>query len=162
MSDERVAAAYRKYGGIIYARCKKILGDEAEAEDATQESFLRLHRHLARLDDPQEAIRWIYRVATNYCFSELRSRRHRPIPVERVPDIAIEHRAEDSMMDRDLVRGLLARVPEKVRTAAWLHFAEGFGQDEVAQILGLSRRTIASRILHFKRSTQRAAGEHLK
>ena len=65
-----------------------MLEDAAEAEDATHETFLRLHRQLARLPDSRQAVFWIYRVATNYCLNELRNRKRRAAPADAVPEPA--------------------------------------------------------------------------
>lgn len=60
MSSERVTELYRRYGPTIYWRCLRLLGDAGAAEDATQETFVRVHRHLARAPDDNEAIAWIW------------------------------------------------------------------------------------------------------
>src|SRR5262245_5915597 len=86
MSDE-LSRLYKMYGPFIYARCCKLLGDPAAAEDATQETFLRVERHLAKVPPrSNEALAWIYRVATNYCLNELRNRKRRPEPREDLPE----------------------------------------------------------------------------
>src|SRR5947209_11113632 len=66
MTGQRLAALYREYGPVIYWRCAKLLRDEVAAEDATQETFLRVCRHLDAAPDTDEALRWIWRIATNY------------------------------------------------------------------------------------------------
>jgi len=63
---DRLTYLYRTYGPAIYARCRLLLADPSAAEDATQETFLRVHRHLDRVPSAREGLYWIYRVATNY------------------------------------------------------------------------------------------------
>jgi RNA polymerase sigma-70 factor (ECF subfamily) len=63
MTGQRLAALYREYGPVIYWRCAKLLRDEVAAEDATQETFLRVCRHLDAAPDTDEAQRWIWRIA---------------------------------------------------------------------------------------------------
>lgn len=156
VTAETLASLYRRYGAIIHARCLQLLRDEAEAEDATQETFLRLHRHLHRLTDDQDILRWIYRVATNYCFNELRNRKRRPAPVAALPERAAGGASSDQRIaDRQLVLQLLERMPEKVKTAAWLYHADGFEQEEVATILGVSLRTVATRLALFSEKVQK-------
>ena len=79
MNDDRLTALYRSYGPAIYWRCLRLLRDRAAAEDATQETFMRVLRHLDRAPDADEAIRWIWRIATNYCLNELRNSKRRAI-----------------------------------------------------------------------------------
>jgi RNA polymerase sigma-70 factor (ECF subfamily) len=140
---------------VVYARCQQLLRDEAEAEDATQETFLRVHRHLARVADGDDALRWIYRVATNYCLNEIRNRKRRPAPVEALPERAVALAGEERIADRDLLSRLMERMPAKVRPAAWLYHVDGFEQEEVARILGVSRRTVASRLATFGAKTRK-------
>jgi RNA polymerase sigma-70 factor, ECF subfamily len=148
MTDDRLTALYRTYGPIIYARCRRMLGDGALAEDATQETFMRVYRHLDRVPDADEALAWIYRIATNYCLNEIRGRNRRPEPTAEVADVAVGD-ARTALADRDLVARVIDRCPEKLRVVAWLHHVDGLEQGEVATILGISRRTVVNRLDEF-------------
>lgn len=147
MTEDRLTALYRAYGPVIYARCRRLLGDGAAAEDATQETFLRVHRHLA-VADSREALSWIYRIATNYCLNEIRNRKHRPELHEHLPEVAGED-LERILADRDLAARIVERAPEKLRVAAWLHHVDGLDQGEVARVLDISRRTVVNRLAEF-------------
>jgi RNA polymerase sigma-70 factor (ECF subfamily) len=148
MDDRRLSELYRQYGGLIYARCRRFLRDDAAAEDATQETFLRAAVHLDRATGPGEAMAWIHRVATNYCLNELRDRRRRAEPRAELPELAAE-RVDEALADRDLAARLVARAPEKLRVVAWLHHVDGIEQGEVARLLGISRRTVVTRLQTF-------------
>jgi RNA polymerase sigma-70 factor, ECF subfamily len=152
VNDDQLAHLYRTYAPVIYARCRRILKDERAAEDATQETFVRVHRHLAKAPDPQHALRWIYRIATNYCLNELRDRVARPTPVDDVEERlgGEEGGVLDGMIDRDLVVRLLARVPAETGEIAWLHHVDGLDQSEVGELLGISRRTVVNRLANLK------------
>jgi len=155
MSDDRFTSLYRTYGPIIYARCIRLLADASAAEDATQETFVRVHRHLEKA--PPEALGWIYRIATNYCLNELRDRKHRPEPTGELPELAIDDLGR-VLGDRDLVARIVKRSPEKVRVVAWLHHVDGLDQAEVAQTLGISRRTVVNHLAEFARNARKYAG----
>jgi RNA polymerase sigma-70 factor (ECF subfamily) len=154
--DQRLVELYRSYGGAIYARCRRILGDHPTAQDATQETFLRVHRHIDRLPDPKDVLRWIYRIATNYCLNEIRGRKLRPCPVEQLPDPPPPAPPDDPIADRQQVQRLVHQVPEKLRTVAWLYHVDGLEQAEVAKILGVSRRTVVNRLAEFQERARRA------
>jgi RNA polymerase sigma-70 factor (ECF subfamily) len=150
LADDDLTRLYRTYGPLIYARCRSLLDDDAEAEDAAQETFVRAHSHLARLPPGREALYWLHRVATNYCLNELRRRRRRPRPVAEVPEPTPLAAAEDGRLgDRDLAHRLIARASGKVRPAAWLYHVDGLEQEEVASVLGVSRRTVAAHLATF-------------
>src|SRR5258705_12700761 len=65
-STGRVSRLYRKFGPAIYSRCRRLLKDDALAEDATQEVFVRVMRHIDSAPDDSAAPAWIYRISTNY------------------------------------------------------------------------------------------------
>lgn len=156
MRPERLTELYRSYGPAIYARCRLLLVDEGAAEDATQETFLRVWRHLDRVPDAREALFWIYRVATNYCLNEIRDRRTRDVPCEEVWQVAEDSpAAEARLVDRDLARHLIAHARDELRVVAWLYHVDGFEQDEVARVVGISRRTVVNRLAGFRDSAQR-------
>ena len=150
VAGQRLVELYRTHGGAIYARCRRILGDHATAQDATQETFLRVHRHIDRAPDAQSVLRWIYRIATNYCLNEIRGRKLRAAPVDQLPDAPAPAAPDDPIADRQLVQRLIHQVPEKLRTVAWLYHVDGLEQAEVAAVLGISRRTVVNRLADFQ------------
>lgn len=156
MTEDQLTTLYRRYGAVIYARCTKLLGDRVAAEDATQETFMRVHRHLHRAPHSHEALTWIYRIATNYCLNEIRDRRLRPRGVDELPELS-DNSLEMILADRDLVAHIVRRSPEKVRAAAWLHHVDGLDQGEVARILGSSRRTVVNRLAEFVKNARKFA-----
>jgi len=147
-SDSRLEGFFRRYGPIIYHRCRTLLGDPAAAQDATQETFLRVHRHLDRIPTEQ-ALAYIYRIATNYCLNERRDQKRRPEPMAEPPEIASAN-LEDCVADRQLAVRLIAGVPAHLRAPAFLHFVDGLDQGEVARLLKCSRRTVVSRLTQFR------------
>lgn len=159
MAGDRLTELYRAYGPVIYARCRRLLGDSAAAEDATQETFMRVHRHLDKADS-REALAWIYRIATNYCLNEIRNRKRRPEPHDDVPDV-VALGVDEALADRDLAARIVERAPEKLRVVAWLYHVDGLEQVEVARVLDISRRTVVNRLAEFadnaKKFAQRGA-----
>ena len=160
MSDEdRLTVLFQRFGPLIFARCRRMLGDGASAEDATQETFLRVHRHLDKA--PDEALAWIYRIATNYCLNELRDRGRRAEPrdADELPEApeGMDGDLESVLADRDLADRVVRRAAPKLRAVAWLHHVDGLGQDEVARVLGISRRTVVHRLGEFRRNALKFA-----
>ena len=134
-----------------------MLADTGTAEDATQETFIRVFRHIEKAPDEAEALGWIYRIATNYCLNEIRNRGKRPVPKEQLEEWAQSTAPElaGTMVDVDFARKLLAQVPSKLADVAWLHHVDGFRQGEVATILGISRRTVINRLQAFQKSANK-------
>ncbi len=145
--EGRMASMYRLYGSTIYARCRRILGDEQAAEDAAQEAFVRVYRHLEKVPDSEHALLWIYRVATNYCLNQIRDvRRRKSILDGRCSEVGDAF--EIAGLD---MREWMVRIPEKLRCVAWLYHVDGMNQQEVADTLGISRRTVVNRLADFNR-----------
>ena len=153
---DRLTELYRTYGPYIHARCCRLLGDRAAAEDATQETFMRVHRHLDRAPDGREALAWIYRIATNYCLNEIRDRKLRPEPADALPEPRAES-LERVLANRELAERIVRRSPEKLRVVAWLHHVDGLDQGEVARVLDISRRTVVNRIAEFAEHARKYA-----
>jgi RNA polymerase sigma-70 factor (ECF subfamily) len=138
---------YRLYGSTIYARCRRILRDEQAAEDAAQEAFVRVYRHLEKVPDSEQALQWIYRVATNYCLNQIRDKRRR----QSITDGRCRE-ARDGVEIAGLdMREWMVRIPEKLCSVAWLYHVDGMNQQEVAEALGISRRTVVNRLADFNR-----------
>jgi RNA polymerase sigma-70 factor (ECF subfamily) len=151
MAEDRFTQLYMRYGPTIYGRCRRLLNDPAAAEDAAQETFLRVYRHLESAPSSDEALRWIYRIATNYCLNELRDRKRDAEPIADFSHVADSGDDEDRMADRDLARRLSSRAPAPISVASWLYHVDGLDQAEVALVLGVSRRTVVNHLAAFKR-----------
>ena len=70
----------RKHQSRIYAVCRRIAGNDADALDATQEALIAVVKGLPRFDGRSKFSTWIYRIATNACIDELRRRQRQPTP----------------------------------------------------------------------------------
>jgi RNA polymerase sigma-70 factor (ECF subfamily) len=145
---QRVEVLYKKYGAVIYARCRWFLKDDALAQDATQDIFVRVMGHLDSAPNDETAIWWIYRITANRCFTMLRARNSHAQPVAVLPDVAGDH-PEAELVDRELALRLMQHAPEKLRAAAVLYYLEGVEQSRIAAILGVSKRTVINRLNDF-------------
>jgi len=156
MTHDRLTSLFKTYGPSIYIRCRSILGDEAEAHDATQETFIRVYRHLDEVPGDREALYWIYRVATNYCLNEIRNRKNRPfVEGKATEDVPSALDLERRIVDRDLAARIISAAHPKVKPVAWLYHIDGLEQEEVATVLDLSRRTVATRLAAFIATAQK-------
>jgi RNA polymerase sigma-70 factor (ECF subfamily) len=167
-SHARFDELYVRFGPAIYARCRHMLNDRGAAEDITQETFLLAHRDLAKLRSDREALAWLYRTATNRCLNEIRNGRHRAaapkateesIGVIEASDGGRARALDEGLLDRDLVARLAARLPEDLITAAWLYHVDGHDQAEIAEICGVSRRTVIARLERFASQARALLGE---
>jgi RNA polymerase sigma-70 factor, ECF subfamily len=158
MSPDRFNALYESYGPAIFARCCRLLDDRSAAEDAAQEIFLRVHRHIRSAPANHEALRWMFRITTNYCLNMLRDRKLRPAPTDDFSHVVGVACPEERIADRDLGRRLAMRAPAHLRAVAWLYHVEGLAQQEIAEELGISRRTVVNYLGAFADYAERFPG----
>ncbi|MBI1851011.1 MAG: sigma-70 family RNA polymerase sigma factor [Planctomycetes bacterium] len=133
----------------IFNLAYRMLGNEADAADATQEIFLAVVLNLNRWDRRRPFKPWIYRVAFNALFNFRRSSRRRMQHENRAPmkedPVDVNDRAERVEME-SAIHAQLAKLPESSRALVVLHFFQGLSQTEVAESLSLPRTTVQSRI----------------
>ena len=128
----------------------RLLGNMEDAQDAAQETFLRLYKSLNRLPDVLEMKSWLYRVTVNICNDVHRQRGRRkteplsgPEPVSGHPD---PEKAWSEVERGRLVEMALRTLPEKERAAVVLRDVQGLSTREVAGILGTAEVTVRSQI----------------
>jgi len=144
---QTTSSLYRRYGPAIYARCRRLLRDDSLAEDATQEVFVRVLKHIEKAG-PDDALKWIYRLSTNWCLNALRDRARQAQPVAQVPDVAGPS-PEPDWNDKATSLTLVLRAPEKLRPFALLHYVDGLEHQQIADTLSVSRRTVINRLNEF-------------
>jgi RNA polymerase sigma-70 factor (ECF subfamily) len=144
----------------VLALAWRILGDRHLAEDAAQETYLRVFRSLNtfRLGDPFEA--WMVRIAVNVCHDLARKRGPLPVPVESLEFLegdAAPMGAEEAVLlqqRRALVQRALRSLPQAERSALVLRDLEGFSTEEVAHMLGVRPVTIRSQVSSARAKVQ--------
>jgi|GEM_PF-1305204 len=158
-SEAALAALYAKYAPAIHAHCRRFLQSPAAARDATQEAFVRVLAHGVVLPREQEALRYLYRVATNVCLNLLREHnvhtRAAPALAAHAPHTGS---AESGLADRQFVEIVFERCGEGGAQVAIMHYLDGMSQVEIAEVLGITRRTVFNRL----RKLARVAGDLLR
>jgi RNA polymerase sigma-70 factor (ECF subfamily) len=136
----------RRHYDRIFAVCRRLAGNEADALDATQEALLAIVRGLGSYDGSARFSTWAYRVATNACLDELRRRNRRPLPglpEERTPPAP---GVDDAIAAKVTIERGLADLPLEFRTAVVLRDLCGLDYAEIGEILGVPPGTVRSRI----------------
>ncbi len=125
-----------------------LLRDEQAALDAMQEVFIRAIRAGSEFRSESSPMTWLYRITTNYCLNSIRdnARRGELLRVKAVPSEEEPLSAED----RQAVMQLLSRVPADVGAVAIHYFIDEMKQEEVAEVLGVSRRFVRDRLDEFR------------
>ena len=135
-----------------------IVGNEADARDAVQESCLRAWRELRRLRDADRFEAWLWRITINACRSGVRGRRQASVHEVAVTGLSPESEPPDpgrpladDVTVRDAIRRAFRRLDPEKRTILVLHHVEGRSVTELADLLGIAEGTAKSR-LHTARA----------
>jgi RNA polymerase sigma-70 factor, ECF subfamily len=161
--DALLTTVYHEYSGPIHTYASRLLGSSEDADDITQEVFIRAHGHLGELRDPARLKSWLYRIATNLCMDQLRrrsrTRRIFGIAVPLGPDSDENDHSPtrevanpgstapiDQVAERDHIAGALRQMPPKYAVCLMLHSAQGLSYREIADILDISPGAAAVRL----------------
>ena len=141
-------AIVRHYAGAIYRHLYRMVLNREEAEDLTQEAFLRAYRHLGRLDAVVSLRAWLYTIATRVGLNALRSRGRRgggrtfsyEVHVKQAGDLEAPQSGDPvkRLHLQDELGPALAALPPRSALLVQLHYTEGFTIREAAALLGMS------------------------
>lgn len=147
---EEIVAAHQ---GRIATLCRYMLGDATEAEDATQDVFVKAFKALKTFRPEASVSTWLYRIAVNTCID----RRRRPIfrwfsfseddeVVRAASDAPSPERLVESRQTSEQIQHALTRLSPKLRAAIILKEIEGLPYEQIAETLEISLGTVKSRI----------------
>jgi len=153
MAGDRAAmdALLRSHHDRVYAVCRRITGNDADAADATQEALIAIVRSLGRFDGRSAFSTWVYRIATNASLDELRRRKRRPMVIvddpvsHELPDHDSGDRI-DGLGDRMAIDTALRLVPEDFRVPLVMRDVCDLDYAEIAKTLDIPVGTVKSRI----------------
>jgi RNA polymerase sigma-70 factor (ECF subfamily) len=158
MNKAAFDALYREHYRRIYGLCRRMLGQAADAEDATQEVFMRGYRSFGRYRPEDPFGPWIGAIASNYCIDVLRGkRRSNDIFREDVEtaDAAdpLENGAGPLIQaeDEDAVNPAVEALPEQYRLPIVLAYYSESSYDEIAETLGITRNHVGVLLLRGKK-----------
>jgi RNA polymerase sigma-70 factor (ECF subfamily) len=149
---EAYETLYRKHVGRIHALCLRMARDRSEADDLTQETFIRVWERLGSFRGESGFSTWLHRVAVNVVVSELRSRgrwRER-FTAQDAEQVGVAQPAFSAGGDLDLERAIAALSPQ-ARLVFLLHDVEGWKHGEIAERTGLAVGTSKA---HLHRARQ--------
>jgi RNA polymerase sigma-70 factor (ECF subfamily) len=142
-----------RYEGKIFRLCCALLRDPAQAEDAAQESLLRLWKALDAYDGRASLSSWIYAITRNRCLTALQRRR----ALESLSDSEVEAEVgqlvsgtQDTDERGALLRELVDLLPERLRRTLLLYYFEERSTSEVALMLGCPEGTVKTHLFRAR------------
>jgi len=147
----------RRYNRRLFRVARSVLRDDADAEDALQETYLAAYRSIGSFRGDSSLATWLSKLVLNHCIARRRRelRRDNIVPIvaqETFDDTGDDSEAPDRALVRTQLRSLLERkvdeLPEQFRTVFVMRAIEELSVEETAQLLAIPEATVRSR--HFR------------
>lgn len=149
----------RRYERKVYNIAYRLLGNEEDATEALQDTFLRAYRFIRRFKFKSSFYTWLYRIATNVSLTKLR-RRKKPTtvsldePVKNTDDLMFDipdpHTTPEEAFAkkrlRERLQAAIEKLPADFRAVVVLRDLEGLSNEEVSKVLGLSVPAVKARL----------------
>ena len=141
-------ALYARHVDRVFALCLRMTADERQAEELTQDVFVKAWRRIGTFRRESAFSTWLHRVTVNTVLDHRKRRGRRPAQLSMVPDEAY---GPDPAGDSDPTARLkleraIASLPDRARTAIVLHGIEGYSYEEVAELMDVAIGTVKSHI----------------
>ena len=172
--DAAFNALVRKHQKGIHALAWRKVGDFHIAEEIVQDTFLQVYKNLAQLKNPNQFSGWMYVIASRLCLKWLQKHKNKSViqsledtPVEDIEESSYTHYVSEQRLTEsterrhELVKKLLAKLPESERTVVTLHFLGEMTAKEIGKLLGVSVNTIKSRLRRGRKRLQEQQEELL-
>ena len=171
VGEESFEATFTRYYPLVYQLAYRCVGQSDEAEDITQEVFLRFYRTPPHACNEAERRAWLCRVATNLGLNSLRTRQRRSSREERVGELTLRSASEDEarqdpeqqiLADEQaaFVRAILAEMPERQQTYLLLR-SIGLSYAEIAQATGVATASVGALLARAEREFRRRYHERV-
>jgi RNA polymerase sigma-70 factor, ECF subfamily len=131
---------YRRFGDKMKSIAWNHLGNRSDAEDAVQETFLKIHRAAKTYSGEASFSTWAFRILVNTCYDVLRKRKRRidEAPIDDLPESSARTAPNVDDAKRITLNKLLNELPEQRRSVFTLFEIEGLSHAEIGEILGIS------------------------
>lgn len=147
--------AVTAYQDTVYRVALHALGDPQDADDAVQEVFLRLFRREEAFDGEEHLRRWLLRVAVNVCHDMRKSAWwRRRAPLNEAAELPVFDRPEEGALYETVMA-----LPEKYRVVLDLFYYEELSTGEIAEMLGLTRTAVTTRLSRARALLKERLGE---
>jgi RNA polymerase sigma-70 factor (ECF subfamily) len=158
--QEAFALLFDVHGDKVYSIALRYAGDEAAAMDIAQDTFLKLLSHIGQFRADAKFDTWLYRVVVNSCLEhQRRKRRLRPVLDGLLDAVCAVH---DTVLHqllrqerREAVQDVVRQLPPEQRIVVILRYMEELSYEHIADIVGCSTGTVASRLSRAHRVLER-------
>ncbi|APR79000.1 RNA polymerase sigma-54 factor RpoN [Minicystis rosea] len=149
LGRRNIEQVYRAHGHSVLRRAVRVLGNEADAREAVQEVFASLIERPDQFQGQSSITTWLYSATTHLCLNKLRDGKTR-LRILKERTAPTEEAAQPAAEASALVRDLLAKLPEDLATAAVYYYLDEMTHEEIAAVMGCSRRHVGNLLDRLK------------
>ncbi len=154
--DDAFGEIVERYQKPVYNLCYRLLGNHGDAEDASQEAFMKAYRGLKKYDPQRPFMSWMLAIAYNQCMDQLRRRRITWVGLEALFDRSDQQSPSaettvDASGEAERVQEALSALGTKDRAAVVLRYWYDYSYDEIAEMLSLTNSAVKSRLHRARR-----------
>lgn len=157
--QEAFAEILYTFQDAVYNLCYRMLGERTEAEDATQEAFLKAYNNLTRYDHDRSFKTWILSIASNHCIDRLRKRRMQFVSIDEPMPATLSLASDDpgperatEMNERSAaIQALLDELDPDYRLAVVFRYWYDYSYAEIAEAMETTESAIKSRLFRARR-----------
>jgi RNA polymerase sigma-70 factor, ECF subfamily len=141
---EEFRTIFAQYQDKVFRLACTMLGNEAQAEDAAQETFVRVWKGLGKFRGESSISTWVFTIARRTCLDALKARRS---------SVSLEHVVERPRLEREGldVEALLEELPERAREAVVLFYLEDRSYEEVARTMDVPMGTVKTLLFRARK-----------
>lgn len=138
-----------KYLKMVYRISFHYFGNREDAEDVSQDVFLKLYSHNTKFESEEELKAWLIRVTTNTCHSYFRNpfrKRKTEIDEKEIENIVGSSSSEQEIINRKVVMDAVMSLPERYRIVVYLYYYEEYSICQISNTLNIKETTIQTRL----------------
>ena len=138
-----------KYLKMVYRISFHYFGNREDAEDVSQDVFLKLYSHNTKFESEEELKAWLIRVTTNTCHSYFRNpfrKRKTEIDEKEIENIVGSSSSEQEIINRKVVMDAVMSLPERYRIVVDLYYYEEYSICQISNTLNIKETTIQTRL----------------
>ena len=139
-----------RYKKLVFNTAYRMLGNYEEAEDASQEAFVRMYKSLNRYDPNYKFSTWAVRITTNYCLDMIRKRKAETYPLDEQYDLKDEGMTPEEqyiiLEKQQMVQRAIDSLPDKYKELIILFHNRGLSYSEIMEVTGESLTIVKNRL----------------
>lgn len=143
--ERKLEQIYADHVAMVYNLCYRMFANRADAQDATQDVFVKVYKNLHKFAGRSKLSTWIYRITMNHCIDRMRRKKLKTVELQEW--VASPKRDHDARIELEKA---VASLPASYRSVFVLHDIQGFRHAEIAEILGITAGSSKS-LLHRSR-----------